>query len=111
MDGTERYSYLPIDTPELLQMTTTPRFNKTGGKMAVTDAKFDLVVVHAGQAQLFFEDDHGPTFKANPHFLQWIPPEYAVAESCLVICPGKTTSCCFFNLAIIGMRCQCHRIT
>ena len=95
MDGTERYSYLPIDTPELLQEHYT-EIQKTWWQ-TVTDAKFDLVVVHAGQAQLFFEDDHGPTFKANPHFLQWIPPEYAVAESCLVICPGKTTRLLFFQ--------------
>ncbi len=34
---------------------------------------YDGVVVHSGHPGLHFLDDHGPPFKANPHFLYWAP--------------------------------------
>ena len=34
---------------------------------------FDGVVVYSGRPGLHFLDDHGPPFKANPHFLYWAP--------------------------------------
>jgi Xaa-Pro dipeptidase len=34
---------------------------------------FDGAVIHSGRPALHFLDDHGPAFKANPHFLHWAP--------------------------------------
>lgn len=89
------YSYSPIDTHDLLRDHYAKIQQNWWQAMAATN--FDLVIVHAGQNQLFFEDDHGPAFKANPHLLQWVPPQYAVAESCLLICPGAKTQLLFFQ--------------
>ena len=33
----------------------------------------DGLVVYSGRPGRFFLDDHGPAFKANPHFLHWAP--------------------------------------
>ena len=101
------YSYSPIDTHDLLRDHYAKIQQNWWQAMAATN--FDLVIVHAGQNQLFFEDDHGPAFKANPHLLQWVPPQYAVAESCLLISPGAKTQLLFFNQATIGTRYRCHR--
>jgi Xaa-Pro dipeptidase len=45
---------------------------------AVTDRALeregcDGLVVYSGRPGLHFLDDHGPPFKANPHFLYWAP--------------------------------------
>ena len=34
---------------------------------------YDGLVVYSGRPGLDFLDDHGPPFKANPHFLHWAP--------------------------------------
>jgi len=34
---------------------------------------WDGLVVDSGRPGRFFLDDHGPAFKANPHFLHWAP--------------------------------------
>ena len=45
-----------------------------GSPSAHSSAKaIDGVVVYSGRPALHFLDDHGPPFKANPHFLHWAP--------------------------------------
>jgi Xaa-Pro dipeptidase len=34
---------------------------------------YDGLVLYSGRPALHFLDDHGPPFKANPHFLHWAP--------------------------------------
>ena len=38
---------------------------------------YDGLVVYSGRPGLHFLDDHGPAFKANPHFLHWAPLQEA----------------------------------
>lgn len=40
---------------------------------ALERAGCEGLVVHSGRPGLHFLDDHGPAFKANPHFLHWAP--------------------------------------
>ncbi len=40
---------------------------------ALERAGCDGLVVYSGRPGRFFLDDHGPAFKANPHFLHWAP--------------------------------------
>jgi Xaa-Pro dipeptidase len=40
---------------------------------ALERAGLDGVAVFSGRPGLHFLDDHGPPFKANPHFLHWAP--------------------------------------
>ena len=42
----------------------------------------------AGEDSLFFQDDQGPPFVANPYLTQWIGAEYALPCSALVVRPG-----------------------
>ena len=49
---------------------------------------YDGLVVHSGRPGLHFLDDHGPPFKANPHFLHWAP--LLEAPDCFVrYLPGR----------------------
>jgi Xaa-Pro dipeptidase len=48
----------------------------------------DGLVVYSGRPGLHFLDDHGPPFKANPHFLHWAP--LLDAPDCFVrFLPGR----------------------
>ena len=40
---------------------------------ALERAGCDGLVVYSGRPTEYFLDDHGPAFKANPHFLHWAP--------------------------------------
>lgn len=95
MSSNQSFSYSPIDTPELLSDHYATIQEHWWQAMA--DSGFDYSVVHAGQTKLYFEDDQGPAFRPNPHFLQWVPPQHSVAESCLLIRPGHKTQLLFFQ--------------
>ncbi len=54
---------------------------------ALKDSKYDGIIIANGIAPLYFNDDQGPRFRANPQLMQWAP----VAEhpgSCLLYRPG-----------------------
>ena len=80
-------SYTEIDTPALLN--DHYEIIQDRWDQALTACQLDVVIPHAGAARFYFEDDHGPRFQANPHLMQWVPPEYAVANSCLMLTPPK----------------------
>ena len=42
-------------------------------EQALERESYDGIVVYSGRPGLHFLDDHGPPFKANPHFLHWAP--------------------------------------
>src|SRR5512139_534828 len=42
-------------------------------EQALDQEGYDGLVVYSGRPRLHFLDDHGPPFKANPHFLHWVP--------------------------------------
>jgi Xaa-Pro aminopeptidase len=46
---------------------------RTLADRALELAGCDGLVVYSGRPGLHFLDDHGPPFKANPHFLHWAP--------------------------------------
>ena len=48
----------------------------------------DAALIGAGQPQSYFLDDHGPTFRANPHFAQWLPGDDC-QHAMLLIRPGE----------------------
>lgn len=95
MSNNKNFPYAAIDTPELLRDHYTAL--EQNWWHAMHTSGFDLAVVHAGHSQVFFEDDQGPAFKANPHMLQWLAPQYAVAETCLLIQPGQKTELLFLQ--------------
>ena len=89
------YPFINIETPELLRdhyAVVQDRWSQ-----ALTACGLDLAILHAGSPRLFFEDDQGPEFRANPHLLQWVPPEYAVAESCMLLEPNRKACLLFFQ--------------
>lgn len=50
--------------------------------------RFDALVIASGRQRLRFRDDQSFPFRANPHFLAWLPlPE--LSDSWLVLVPGK----------------------
>ncbi len=58
----------------------------------------DGVVVYSGRPGLHFLDDHGPPFKANPHFLYWAP--LLEAPDCFVrYLPGRRPELLFHQPA------------
>ena len=87
-------SYADIDTPALLD--DHYRIIHERWWQAMTACALDVVILHAGETQFFFEDDQGPRFQANPHLVQWIPPEHAVANSCLLLTQGQK-ACLLFH--------------
>ena len=95
MSNNKNFPYAAIDTPELLRDHYTAL--EQNWWHAMHTSGFDLAVVHAGRSQVFFEDDQGPAFKANPHMLQWLAPQYAVADTCLLIQPGQKTELLFLQ--------------
>jgi len=52
-------------------------------------AGFDAVWLAAGSESMHFQDDHGPAFKANPYFTQWVDPAFAHAGAHLFLSPGE----------------------
>jgi Xaa-Pro dipeptidase len=48
----------------------------------------DAALIAAGQARSYFLDDQGPTFRANPHFAQWLPGDDC-QNAMLLIRPGE----------------------
>ena len=50
---------------------------------------FDGAWLDAGGEQLYFRDDHGPRFKPNPYFAQWVEPEFITPDSKLLVRPGR----------------------
>ena len=89
------YPYVDIDTPELLKDHYTTIQDRWW--QALTQCELDLAILHAGETRFFFADDQGPEFRANPHLLQWLPPEYAVAGSCMLIEPGRKACLLFYQ--------------
>lgn len=59
---------------------------------------FDGLVVYSGRPGLHFLDDHGPPFKANPHFLQWAPLLEA-PDSFIRYLPGRRPQLVFHQPA------------
>ncbi|MCE2437059.1 MAG: Xaa-Pro dipeptidase [Pseudomonadales bacterium] len=73
--------------------TSTPAFGQHLSAMAAEWQRalelegLDAAVVTAGKATLHYSDDLGPPFRANPHFLRWVP--FVECEnSVLVVHPG-----------------------
>ncbi len=59
---------------------------------------YDGLVVYSGRPGLHFLDDHGPHFKANPHFLHWAP--LLEAPDCFVhYLPGRRPTLVFHQPA------------
>jgi Xaa-Pro dipeptidase len=65
---------------------------------ALERAGLDGVAVYSGRPGLHFLDDHGPPFKANPHFLHWAP--LLEAPDCFVrYLPGRRPELIFHQPA------------
>ena len=47
------------------------------------------VLLSAGDAQYYFQDDQGPRFKASPYFSQWVPPEFISPQALLFLQPNE----------------------
>ncbi len=54
---------------------------------ALSAHRYDGAWITAGEALSYFQDDHGPPFKANPYLSQWIDPKYITPGSALWISP------------------------
>ena len=55
---------------------------------ALTDTRFDAVVVPAGSARNYLFDDQAPPFRPNPHLAQWFPVRHC-EDAAMVIRPGQ----------------------
>jgi Xaa-Pro dipeptidase len=65
---------------------------------ALERAGCDGLVVYSGRPGYFFLDDHGPAFKANPHFLHWAP--LLEAPDCFIrYLPGRRPQLVFHQPA------------
>jgi Xaa-Pro dipeptidase len=65
---------------------------------ALERAGLDGMAVYSGRPGLHFLDDHGPPFKANPHFLHWAP--LLEAPDCFVrYLPGRRPELIFHQPA------------
>lgn len=49
---------------------------------------FEAVLLHSGSEQVYFADDQHPAFRANPHFLHWLPVNRP--EQMVLLIPGET---------------------
>ncbi len=56
---------------------------------ALANYQFDGAWLSAGQAELHFQDDHGPKFKANPYLAQWVNPQYLSPGARLLLRVGQ----------------------
>lgn len=53
------------------------------------ESGFTSLLIFSGRAEHYFLDDYHPPFKANPHFLYWMPMLGHVQESWLCFTPGQ----------------------
>ncbi len=60
------------------------------------NAGFDSVLVHSGTLITSFLDDYEYAFRANPHFLTWLPLTDH-PDSVLLLRQGKTPLLCFYQ--------------
>jgi len=56
---------------------------------ALQQFDYDGAWLSAGEESLYFQDDHGPKFKANPYLCQWVNPEYISPGSRLLLRPEQ----------------------
>ena len=56
----------------------------------LTHAEYQGVCLAAGDESLHFQDDHGPTYKPNPYFTQWVSPEFTQPGALLCILPESS---------------------
>ena len=61
---------------------------------AMEAVRIDAVVVPAGNAGVYFQDDIAPPFRPNPHFAQWVPDDGT--EHCLLVFRPEETPRLFF---------------
>ena len=54
---------------------------------ALAAGGYDGAWIAAGESHLYFQDDHGPAFKATPYFSQWVDPKYAQSGAHLLLRP------------------------
>lgn len=54
-------------------------------QQALQQFGYDGAWISAGDESLYFQDDHGPKFKANPYLGQWVNPEYISPGSRLLL--------------------------
>lgn len=54
--------------------------------------------VAAGDATLHFQDDHGPIYKPNPYFTQWVDPQFAQPGALVLIRPAHAQPVVLFTL-------------
>lgn len=66
---------------------------------ALSANKMDGVWIAAGNSSTYFQDDHGPAFKPNPYFSQWVEPKFAQPGAHLLIRPGHDNEAILFTLA------------
>ncbi len=52
---------------------------------ALANYEYDGAWLSAGEQSLYFQDDHGPKFKANPYLSQWVNREYLSPGSRLLL--------------------------
>ncbi len=50
---------------------------------------FDRLLIHSGRPKFRFQDDHGPSFRAHPYFVHWVPLPFH-ADGLIEIRPGRT---------------------
>ena len=55
-------------------------------------AGFDSAIIVAGTEDLYFLDDHGPHFKPNPYFVQWVDPAYIQPGAALHVTASGTVT-------------------
>ncbi|MFT7651589.1 MAG: Xaa-Pro dipeptidase [Limisphaerales bacterium] len=65
---------------------------------SLTACKFDGVWIAAGDTKTNFQDDHGPTFKPNPYFTQWVDPEFAQPGAHILLRPDHDQPIVLFTL-------------
>ncbi len=61
---------------------------------ALASNRFDAAVIAAGSRQNYFLDDQAPTFRANPHFAQWVDAG-GCEHALLLIRPGRKPTLLF----------------
>lgn len=52
---------------------------------ALSDAGLQGAWIEAGSQDYYFQDDHGPRFKPNAAFTQWVEPEFACPQARILI--------------------------
>ena len=65
---------------------------------ALAGCEYDGVWIAAGDIKMNFHDDHGPTFKPNPYFTQWVDPEFAQPGAHILLRPDHAQPIVLFTL-------------